>query len=315
MREPASIRLLPNGRRLHLNDGPIDLIVGADTAPGEIRCAYEAAARRFVGILDELCAELPVLRARATRDSPRPTGPIACRMAEAVALYRSRCFITPMAAVAGAVAEAVLSAMTSAAQLTRAYVNNGGDIAIHLDEGRHYTIGMIERPANPSLFGSIDISAQMLVRGVATSGWRGRSFSLGIADAVTVLAETAAQADAAATIIANAVDLPGHPAILRMPAREIAPDSDLLDLPVTRSVGPLLPQEIERALDAGASVAEELRAQDLIHAAALCLQGHVRVVPQRSTILSCSCRDGLPRPSAIDNQARQRFIRGSPQDA
>ena len=51
------------------------------------------------------------------------------------------------------------------------------------------------------------------MRGIATSGWRGRSFSLGIADAVTVLAATAAEADAAATVIANAVDLPGHPAI------------------------------------------------------------------------------------------------------
>jgi ApbE superfamily uncharacterized protein (UPF0280 family) len=322
MREPATIRLLRDGRRLHLNDGPIDLIIGADAAPGEIRCAYEAAARRFVTILDELCAELPVLRARATQNSPRPNGPIARRMADAVSPYRHRCLITPMAAVAGAVAEAVLSEMTAAAQLTRAYINNGGDIAIHLTEGRHYTVGMIERPENPSLFGSVDISAQMPVRGVATSGWRGRSFSLGIADAVTVLAETAAQADAAATIIANAVDLPGHPAILRMPAREIAPDSDLLDLPVTRAVGPLLPPEVERALDAGESIAEELRAQGLIHAAALCLQEHVRVVPQRQTILPCSRRDGLPlalsfevRPSAIDNQVQLRFTRGSLQDA
>ena len=67
------------------------------------------------------------------------------------------------------------------------------------------------------------------MRGVATSGWRGRSFSLGIADAVTVLAATAAAADAAATIIANAVDLPGHPAIARRPASELEDDSDLGD--------------------------------------------------------------------------------------
>jgi ApbE superfamily uncharacterized protein (UPF0280 family) len=280
MREPATIRLLPDGHRLHLNDGPIDLIIDADAVAGEIRFAYEAAARRFVTILDELCAELPLLRARVTQDSPRPTGTVARRMADSVYPYRNRCFITPMAAVAGAVAETVLSVMTAASQLTRAYVNNGGDIAIHLAEGQHYTIGMIECPENPSLYGSVEISAQMPVRGVATSGWRGRSFSLGIADAVTVLAGTAAQADAAATIIANAVDLPEHPAILRTPAREIAPDSDLLDLPVTRTVGPLLPQEILRALDAGETVGEELRARGLIHAAALCLEGHVRLVPR-----------------------------------
>src|SRR5690606_41231750 len=70
----------------------------------------------------------------------------------------------------------------------------------------------------------IRIRAEDEVRGVATSGWRGRSFSLGIADAVTVLARTGAEADAAATLIANAVDLPGHPAIKRRPARELAPE-------------------------------------------------------------------------------------------
>jgi len=278
MRDPATIRLLPDGRRLHLNDGPIDLIIGADGARDEIRCGYEVAARRFVTILYELCAELPLLRSRVIPALPHPTGPIAQSMFDAVAPYCERCFITPMAAVAGAVAEVVLTAMTETAHLDRAYVNNGGDIALHLATGQRYTIGMVERPERPSLFGSMEISAPMPVRGVATSGWRGRSFSLGIADAVTVLAERAADADAAATIITNAVDLPGHVAIKRIPAREIAPDSDLLDLPVTRNVGRLLPQEIEQALNAGENVAEELRAQGLIHAASLCLQGHIRVV-------------------------------------
>jgi ApbE superfamily uncharacterized protein (UPF0280 family) len=278
LRDPATIRLLPDGRRLHLNDGPIDLIICADGARDEIRSAYEAAARRFVGILDELCAELPLLRSRISPASPLPTGSIARRMADAVLPYGDRCFITPMAAVAGAVAEAVLAAMTEAAQLERAYVNNGGDIALHLAPGQSYTIGMVERPEHLSLFGSVEISAVMPVRGVATSGWRGRSFSLGIADAVTVLAESASQADAAATIIANAVDLHGHPAILRTPAREISPDSDLLDLPVTRAVGPLSPHEIIRALDSGVRVVEDLRAHGLIHAAALCLQENVRLV-------------------------------------
>jgi uncharacterized protein len=272
MRDPATIRLLPDGRRLHLNDGPIDLVIGADGARDEVRRAYEAAGARFVTILDELCEELPLLRSRVCHASPLPAGPIARRMAEAVAPYGDRYFITPMAAVAGAVAEAVLAAMTGAAQLERAYVNNGGDIALHLAAGQSYAIGMVERPEHTSLFGSVEISAAIPVHGVATSGWRGRSFSLGIADAVTVLAESAAQADAAATIIANAVDLPGHAAILRMPAREISPDSDLLDLPVTRGVSALSSQEIEQALGAGRRVAEELCERGLIHAAALCLQ-------------------------------------------
>ena len=56
---------------------------------------------------------------------------------------------------------------------------------------------------------------------------------------VTVLADTAACADVAATLIANAVDLPGHGAITRAPARTLFPDSDLGAIPVTTDVGAL----------------------------------------------------------------------------
>jgi hypothetical protein len=168
--------------------------------------------------------------------------------------------------------------MTGAADLVRAYVNNGGDIALHLGPEQRYKVGMVERPDRPSLFGAVEISCAMRVRGIATSGWRGRSFSLGAADAVTVLAETAAKADAAATIIANAVDLPEHPAITRVPANEIAPDSDLGARLVTRAVGPLNDLEIKDAMDAGAYVARELQERRLIVAAALNLQGQTRVV-------------------------------------
>jgi ApbE superfamily uncharacterized protein (UPF0280 family) len=270
--------MLPDGRRLHLNDGPIDLIVEANGTPEAIRAAYQAAARRFVTILDELCDELPVLRSQAHKNSVRPHSVVAQCMADAVAPFADRWFITPMAAVAGAVAEAVLEAMTGAADLESAYVNDGGDIALHLSARQSYWIGMVERPDRRSLFGSVEITEATPVRGVATSGWRGRSFSLGIADAVTVLAGHAAATDAAATIIANAVDLPGHIAIVRVPANEIAPDSDLGTWQVTRGVGHLAQRELGSALDAGVRVAEELMAQGLIHAAALCLQGEIRIV-------------------------------------
>lgn len=291
MREPALIRMLPDGRRLHLHDGPIDLIMEAKGPKQNVAAAYEAAARRFVSILDELCSELPLLRSQVTRNSQIPQGAIAQRMFAAVASYSELCFITPMAAVAGAVAEAVLESMIAAAPLDRAYVNNGGDIAIHLSSGQSYRVGMVERPDRPSLFGSLELSAGHPVRGIATSGWRGRSFSLGIADAVTVLADCAAAADAAATVIANAVNLPDHPAITRVPAREISPDSDLGDLLVTRDVGPLSISDINAALSNGGRVAESLRDQNFIHSAALCLQLYVRVIPECVQL----CRDGLPR--------------------
>lgn len=274
----AQIRLLPDGRQLHLHDGPIDLIIEAFGQPDQINIAYRAAADRFLSVLDELCSELPVLRQAAHPGPPSAVGVIARRMQVAVAPYCERTFITPMAAVAGAVAEEILNTMTSAASLSRAYVNNGGDIALHLAPGESFAIGLIERPDRPSLFGKVALHSADPVRGIATSGWRGRSFSLGIADAVTVLAGRAANADAAATIIANAVDLPGHPGVTRVPARELAPDSDLGDRLVTQAVGELSCDEIAAALDAGAAVAESLLREGLIHAAALCLGGKTRVV-------------------------------------
>jgi ApbE superfamily uncharacterized protein (UPF0280 family) len=278
VREPPLMRSLPDGRRLHLHDGPIDLIVEAFGEAHAIRVAYRAAIERFPTILDELCSELNLLRQPACPGGSWPQGVIARRMRRAVAPYGDRTFITPMAAVAGAVAEEVLSVMTSAAQLSRAYVNNGGDIALHLKPGHHFTVGMVERPDRPSLFGAVRVRSAHPSRGIATSSWRGRSFSLGIADAVTVLAASAAVADAAATVIANAVDLPGHPAVVRVPACELDPDSDLASLRVTCAVGELEAGEVTQALSAGASVARSLCAAGLIHAAALCLRGKTRAV-------------------------------------
>jgi uncharacterized protein len=277
MNPRAQIEFLPDGRRLHMHDGPIDLIVEAFGEADEIDKAYRAAARRFVDVLDELCYELPLLRAPA-RSGAGLAGRVARRMAAAVAPYAERTFVTPMAAVAGAVAEEILETMTSAGSLAKAYVNDGGDIALHLSAGESFVIGMVERPDRPSLFGTAALDASQPVRGIATSGWRGRSFSLGIADAVTVLADRAATADAAATIIANAVDLPGHPDIVRVAARSLAPDSDLGERLVTQRVGELSYEEVCDALGAGLAVAESLAFEGLICGAALRLRGETRVV-------------------------------------
>ena len=274
----AQMRMLPDGRRLHLHDGPIDLIVEAFGSEQAVSTAYRAASARFETVLDELCCELAFLRQRCTAESDWPQGSIARRMTAATLPYASEFFITPMAAVAGSVAEEVLAAMTASANLSRAYVNDGGDIALHLSESEEFTVGMVERPDRPSLFGTARLRFGDRVRGIATSGWRGRSFSLGIADAVTVLADRAAAADAAATIIANAVDLPGHPQIARVPACDLAPDSDLGDRMVTQAVGDLSAAEIDDALSEGARTAERLRRIGLIHTAALHLAGETRVV-------------------------------------
>lgn len=272
------IALLSDGRRLHLQDGPIDLIVEASGHERNVRAAYEAAARRFTGLLDELCMELPELRKAAERGKCALKGIVAHRMYAAVAPFAADGFITPMAAVAGSVAEEILGAMLKAASLDRAYVNNGGDIALHLGEGEHFSVGLMDRPDRDGVMRAMRVDADDPVRGIATSGRHGRSFSLGIADAVTVLAATAVQADAAATVIANAVDLPGHPAIIRQPANELQPDSDLGARLVTRGVGKLSQTEIATALESGAECARRLFDRGLIEGAVLQLCGDMLVI-------------------------------------
>lgn len=291
MNSRAQMRLLPDGRRLHLHDGPIDLVVEAFGRSLEIESAYRAACVRFPSVLDELCSELRLLRQQCFPESEWPQGVVSRRMMAAVLPYASEFFITPMAAVAGAVAEEILAAMLASADLARAYVNDGGDIAIHLAEGEKLVVGMAEQPDRLSLFGTATLHSYDSVRGIATSGWRGRSFSLGIADAVTVLADRAAAADAAATIIANAVDLPGHPNILRIPARELAPDSDLGDRNVTQAVGELSADDVSEALLRGMQAAERLHRIGLIRSAALQLRAQTRVVGSMAELNSSAVHE------------------------
>jgi len=271
----ALIAALPDGR-LHLQEGPIDLVIGLDGTRAAMAEAARTAAATFEGLLAGLAAELPLLRLPLGVDPPALSGRVARRMADAVWPFR-RGFITPMAAVAGAVAEEVLGAIAGIPGLLSAHVNNGGDIALFLAPGQVLRIGLVPCLERAAPEGLMRITAADTVRGMATSGWPGRSFSRGIADAVTVLAATAAQADAAATVIANAVDVV-HPAVERAPADSLDPDSDLGGLPVTVAVGALPAAMIEAALDAGEAVAETLLQRGLIEGALLVVQGAMRTV-------------------------------------
>lgn len=274
--------LLPDGRRLHLQHGPIDLIIEAFGPDAAVSGAYARAAARFAPLLDELVAELPALRTAVSADAPTVTGATARRMVAACRPHAG-IFVTPMAAVAGAVADEVLAAMLAGDhRLARAYVNDGGDIALHLAPGERLTAGLVADLQRPAIVATTTIEAAMSVRGIATSGRGGRSFSLGIADAVTVLAADGAAADVAATLIGNAVSI-DSPAIERRPALDLQPDSDLGALPVVVAVGPLSLHDAAAALEAGAAEAERMRGRGLIEGAFLSLRGQHRVVGRTLT--------------------------------
>ena len=275
--------------RLHLQHGPIDLVIGMDG--GARNAIFTQARNRFSKVLEELVCELPLLKRQAKPGDPSPRGVIARRMHNAVMPFAGAGFITPMAAVAGSVAEEVLDAMlqhlSSENMPRRVFVNNGGDIALYLAAGQRFRIG-IAREDGAGL-GAFEIGAADGLRGIATSGRGGRSLSMGIADSVTVVARTASMADAAATVIANAVDLADHPAVIRLPADAVKDDSDLGERLVVVEVGALGETEIDDALDSGARMAERLRERGLIDRAALFLRQRSRVVgalPSRPVLKS-----------------------------
>lgn len=273
---PPLAAALPDGRRRHFHHGPIDLVLEAFGPPAEVAAAYAQAWERFRVILEELVAELPALRTPLGPTAPPLAGTVARRMREAC-LPHHGIHVTPMAAVAGAVAEVVLKAMIVGRRLERAYVNDGGDIAFYLAPGYSLTTGLVTLGERPAFDGFSRIEAAGPVRGIAGSGWRGRSLSLGIADSVTVLARGAPEADVAATLIANVVDI-DDPAVRRAPASSLDPDSDLGERLVTIEVGSLPPEKVGRALDRGLAAAAEMRRRSLIVDACLILQGEARAL-------------------------------------
>ena len=298
---PAQRACLPDGR-WHFQHGPIDLVIGAEGDADAVGTAHESAWKRFEIVLPELVGELPALRRRI--DGPCSLhGVVSRRMWAACAPYAAA-FITPMAAVAGAVAQELIDVYEREG-LRRAWVNNGGDIALHLAPGASVRIGLFADlarfdPADPTIRidGHFDIRSDMPVRGVATSGWRGRSFSLGIADSVTVLARTAAQADAAATVIANAVNA-DDPRIQRRPANEIKDDSDLGSLLVTVEVPALDADVVQAALRRGERRARELQRAGLIHAAVLVCQHQVVRVESLAATTATTTTERATEPCSV----------------
>ena len=263
--------------RLHLQYGPIDLVVTADGNDDDVRRSESAMEQRFATVLDELVDELDSLRADVA-SLPRVSGETARRMVIATGDVRGDDFATSMVAVAGSVADTIADAGWKTASLRRLIVNNGGDVALRQLPTETITIGVVDDVTTGRLAGRLHVAGDSGVGGVATSGWGGRSFSFGVADAVTVLAGTAAHADAAATLIGNAVDLPGHAAVVRRRACDIKHDSDLGERLVTCGVGELTDDEVERALAAGERRAATMLATGYVKGVVLCLRGRRRVV-------------------------------------
>lgn len=283
------INWIHKGRSLELRSGPTHAVVSCSGTPEAMHRAYQKLVDRFVEIIPELVSELNWLRTELPYDVAELNGKIARAMYTACEPYQCE-RITPMSAVAGAISEHLLQLMSSEQGIGKAWVNNGGDIALYLTGDERFDCGIHEILHRSEHDATFRLTARDGIGGVATSGrvcngQGGRSFSLGIADAVTVLAKTAAMADAAATMIANKVDLPGHPAVARVPADQIEPDTDLCSRPVVVGVSMLTRRETEQALSNGIEYAHDCMQRGLIVGARLCLNGQTQIIGNANPLL------------------------------
>ena len=272
--------------RLFLNHGPIDIVLEAFGKDKPL--AYEKAKKYFSTLLNELVLDMDLLKKEVVPHR-NFNNKISQSMQSATEKFYPD-FITPMAAVAGSVADNILNVLVKDTKLEKAYVNNGGDVSFYLTENQTVKSSLA---SIPNIIAEIDYKDKS--RGIATSGWRGRSFSLGIADSVTVLADNAAMADAAATMIANSVNIKNHPSIIKKPAEEIYEDSDLKNLMVTVEVGDLKQSEIEDALRNGNEVGKTYLENGLINSALIELHNCFCIVQKESTNLNFINKSSLKK--------------------
>ncbi len=262
--------------RIRVEHGPLSLVAAArwpdGERPGELRRAGDHAV--------DVLASLAAVRAALSVDVRRILSlsglpPVARTMVRAARRFPAP-FLTPLASVAGAVADAVADFLVGRGA-DWAVVSNGGDVAVRLPGGGEAAVAVHARIGAPGPAARFTVRAADGVGGVATSGAGGRSLTLGVADAATVFGATAAEADVAATLLANAVDV-DCPAVERVPAEHLDPDTDLKGIRVTRRVGPLTPGEVARALDRGRAAARDLVGAGLVRGAVLSLRGQWRFV-------------------------------------
>lgn len=191
--------------------------------------------------------------------------------------------LSSLAAVAGASADETADTAKELGA-DKVIVNNGGDIAVRLAPDEHASVG-VKAPNSEQLLGRLDINGYHGIGGVASSGWAGRSHSTGVADLVTVWAENASLADAAATFIAGRTTTSGF-GVERAKACELDYASDLGDRLVTTRVGRVSPRRRLQALEKGARTAEELLKRGIILGCLISLQGDSLLLdPQRVATL------------------------------
>lgn len=250
--------------------GPMRLVIRAwNQNRPQLKLAFQAAEESIL-YLERIARCRSQLSRPWARIDHVPEDELARRMVDSVKAIGDD-DLTPMAAVAGTIADAVADWLFER-ETTRVIVDNGGDIGIRLADAETATVGIRPQVNSSHVSHMIKLDSERSFWGVTTSGMGGRSFTRGIASAVTVLAANAAAADAAATAIANAC-LVQDDGIIQQPAEKIDPNSDLKGFNITTEIGSLNSEKIGLAIDHARQKAEHLSQKEFIIGAFIAFGG------------------------------------------
>lgn len=151
--------------------------------------------------------------------APLPDDPSAPPLASAMIAAGRACGVGPMAAVAGAIAQAVADRF--APESPDVLVENGGDIYMH--STRERLVALLAEPVKGANLALRLAKGDFPVALCTSSATIGHSRSFGSADMVTVKARSGAFADAAATALCNLAKSPDHLPLVLDRARDLAP--------------------------------------------------------------------------------------------
>lgn len=269
--------------QIYLEYGPLNMVIGGWRRGEPLSAELDEAAAVAVHHLEDL-SRVPdrtgVSLSGEGKDKKTPVildfPPVFSYMCAAVKATGDHS-LTPMAAVAGAIADLTVEAL-SGWGATKAFVNNGGDIALEVGSEEKIVVGIVSSLARGEVTHTLALTSEECIGGVATSGYGGRGFTKGVADAVVILAGNARLADACATLVANAT-LVETPEVLQVKAETLDPQTDLVGQMVTKEVRVLPPKIVEEALKKGERAALRLFEKGLIKGSFIFIQGEMSVLP------------------------------------
>ena len=260
--------------KLFIENGPTNII--AEAFSSEKKEIYNLICEYSSKFLKDLSLEIENLK-KPTSQKNKFVSDIANTMFESTKLFLPN-FITPMASVAGSISELLLLKVLEKFKVNKIYINNGGDISLYISKNEKFNFNI----GGTSCV--IEYTGIDGFGGIATSGWKGRSFSMGIADSVTVIAEKASVADAAATIIGNHIDLKNSNKVKKTFANNLYEDTDLNNKLITVSVESLTDAEIRQALSRGKIISENYISKNLIKSVIINLQDNILILGHKFNI-------------------------------